>query len=96
MHLSRKAKTERLKRRALILGEVHEELDRATRKFPPMNSAHEGYAILWEEVGELWQEVMKNPLKRNKAKMRNEAIQVAAMAIRFIEDVCDVPKSITK
>ena len=65
------------------------ELARARAKFPrPQASAHEGYAVLAEEVDELWDEVKGNHPERN-ARMRAEAIQVAAMALRFIEEVCD-------
>lgn len=72
-----------------VLGEVATELERARTKFPgAQNSAHEGYAVLAEEVDELWDEVKANHPER-KARMRTEAVQVAAMAIRFIEDVCD-------
>lgn len=70
--------------------EVLEELARARASFPLMASAHEGYAILLEEVDELWDEIKKSPKKRDLAAMRKEAIQVAAMAIRLLEDVCDV------
>jgi len=62
------------------------------------NSIHEGYAVLLEEVDELWDEVKKNPTKayhdhfdakgKHKLEMRKEAIQVAAMAIRFAAEVC--------
>jgi NTP pyrophosphatase (non-canonical NTP hydrolase) len=69
-----------------ILKEVFEEYQRATRRFNNFNSAHEGYAVLKEEVDELWDEIKH---KQNKDFMRGEAIQVAAMAIRFIKDVCD-------
>ncbi|AKV03163.1 hypothetical protein AKJ09_09826 [Labilithrix luteola] len=69
--------------------DVAAELDRARAKFPrPQVSAHEGFAVLDEERDELWDEVKGNHPDR-KARMRAEAIQVAAMAIRFIEDVCD-------
>lgn len=67
-----------------ILDEVASELRKATDKFLEFNSAHEGYAVLLEEVDELWHEVKKNDPTRS----REEAIQVAAMAIRFILDVC--------
>ena len=61
------------------------ELERAIDLFPPMHSAHEGYAVLLEEMGELWAEVtLKNP---SKHRMRQEAKQVAAMALRFMIDV---------
>jgi len=56
---------------------------RATKKFGPFASAHEGYAIVLEEVDEMWNEIKRN----NIAKAREEAIQVAAMAIRFLVDV---------
>jgi len=69
--------------------EVVAELVRARETYPDMVSAHEGYAILKEEVDELWTEVKKRPLLRSRERMRAEAIQIAAMAIRFIEDVCD-------
>lgn len=69
--------------------DVVRELRRAREKFPrPQSSAHEGFAVLKEEVDELWDEVKGNAPDR-KQRMRAEAVQVAAMAIRFIEDVCD-------
>lgn len=69
--------------------DVSVELRRARKKFPkPENSAHEGYAVLAEEVDELWDEV-KGHAPDRLARMRAEAVQVAAMAIRFIVDVCD-------
>jgi len=69
--------------------DVYRELSQATAKFPAMNSAHEGYSVLAEEVDELWDEVRGKQGARDMAKMRKEAIQVAAMAIRFVMDVCD-------
>lgn len=74
-----------------ITAQVMVEVVSATEAFPPMRSGHEGWAILFEEVDELWDEVRaKNDgsdQDRN-ARMRKEAIQVAAMALRFIHDVC--------
>ncbi len=68
---------------------VGEEVARAKKKFPPFNSAHEGYAVLAEEVDELWDHVKVNQKRRDLEAMRKEAIQVAAMAIRFASEVCD-------
>lgn len=62
------------------------ECHSARVKFPPFNSAHEGYAVLLEEVDELWAEVKRNPC--DGARMREEAIQVAAMALAFIAECC--------
>ncbi len=66
--------------RAIVL--VREELRRARRKFGPMRGPHEGYAVLLEEVDELWDEVKSN----NRFLACKEAIRVAAMAISFIVD----------
>lgn len=56
---------------------------------------HEGWAVIAEELNkELWELVCLNWRKAGmsdvdyKAKMREEAIQVAAMAVRFAAEVC--------
>lgn len=72
--------------RALVL--VQEELRTALSRFPAFNSAHEGLAVLMEELEELKAEVFRQPQDRSIARMYQEAIQVAAMAIRFMVDVC--------
>ena len=69
-----------------ILDEVFIELQHAQASYAPMHSAHEGYAILKEELDELWDEIKKK--QHDPAKLEAEARQVAAMAIRFINDVC--------
>ena len=74
---------------AIALREVTEELARAQRAFPEFHSAHEGYAVLLEEVEELKAHVFTNQKKRDDTAMRQEAIQVAAMAIRFLTDLCE-------
>ena len=71
--------------------DVMAELARARRKFPtPFHSPHEGWAILHEEVEELKREAFWGQPLDHRWLMRKEAIQVAAMAIRFIEDCCDI------
>ena len=69
-----------------IMDEILQEYLRASKTFKPMASPHEGYAIIKEELDELWDEVKINsdPLDN----MRNEAIQVAAMGMRFVIDCC--------
>jgi len=71
------------------LRRIEEELARATKKYPPMNSAHEAYAFLLEEVDELWEEVKVKQSKHDYKAMRDECVQIGAMAARFIRDVCD-------
>lgn len=68
---------------------VKQEVERAQFLFPTFSSAHEGYAILLEEVEELWEEVKFNKSPLRSTRLRDEAVQVAAMAIRFILDITD-------
>ena len=67
-----------------IVGEVTEELLRAQRLFPPFNSSHEGYAVILEEVDELWEEVKNNKRPDTLDRQRKEALQVAAMGMRYL------------
>lgn len=67
---------------------VQKELEHAMSKYPPFNSAHEGYAIIKEELDELWEQVkLKQSTKGRSELMEKEAIQVAAMAVRFLLDM---------
>ena len=69
--------------------DIRNEYCNAIEKYPAFHSRHEGYAVIKEELDELWDEVKKKPNVVNKDLMRKEAIQVSAMAIRFITDICD-------
>lgn len=74
---------------ARLILEVLDELERARTLFGPMRSPHEGYATILEEADELWEKVKANVGRGPEA--RAEAIQVAAMAIRYVHDLCDEP-----
>lgn len=62
------------------------EIERSNEIYKAFNSPHEGYAILHEELDELWDEVKKK--QPDKTRMREEAIQVGAMALKFIMSCC--------
>lgn len=62
---------------------VYLELERATEKFGPFYSAMEGQAIIAEEFDEFTKAVRHEGVNR----AREEAVQLAAMAIRFLIDV---------
>lgn len=71
-----------------ICDEVWEECLRATGKYPPMNSHHEAYAVILEELDEYWEEVRKKKSERDLDNTRLELVQIAAMAIRAYFDLC--------
>jgi hypothetical protein len=76
-------------RQALDL--VGVELEAARLWHPrPFASAHEGYAVILEELDELFDEVRGINGKEEphlRRRLRKEAIQVAAMAVRFLLDL---------
>jgi len=71
-----------------VIDEVLSEVGRATKKFPTWPTrALDAVGVLNEEVGELNKEILQmtyEPHKTDKSKVRAEAIQAAAMAIRFL------------
>lgn len=71
-----------------ICAEVAKEVTRAVSQHGPMHSAHEGWAVILEEVDELWEQVRMKRENRDPDAMRKEAIQIAAMGVRFVLDVC--------
>ena len=67
---------------------IRTELTFARKKFDKFNSAHEGYAVILEELDELWDQVKKRPELRNSYELRKEATQVAAMSLAFMLECC--------
>jgi len=63
------------------------EYERAIIKFPKFNSGHEGYAVIKEEFDELWEEIKTK--EQNSDAIIQEVIQVGAMVLRFLCDLCD-------
>lgn len=63
---------------------VGNELLFAVEKFGPFNSPHEGWAVIKEEMDELWEHCRANTGRSREA--HQEAIQVAAMALRYVMD----------
>lgn len=67
--------------------EICAEVDRATAKFPtwPTDALH-AVGVVSEEMGELQKEVMQLTYghKSTKESVRKEAVQLAAMSLRFL------------
>jgi hypothetical protein len=68
-----------------LLDELVGELEGALGRFPSFNSPHEGKAVIEEELDELWEHVKANTGRSPEA--RKEAVQVAAMALRYVLDL---------
>jgi hypothetical protein len=66
---------------------VEAEIAFARGKHAPINSAHEGYSVILEELDEFWEQVRLKRAARSKGKMLSELVQVAAMAQRTAEDL---------
>ncbi len=70
---------------------AHEELKRARAMHGPMNSIHEGYAVILEELDEVWDEVKKKTKHRDLNGLLKELIQISAMCQKMAEDVVIPP-----
>jgi len=67
-----------------VMQGILEEYHRAISKHAPFNSCHEGYAVIKEELDELWDLVRKSRDRISRQGMTIEAMQVGAMAFRFL------------
>ena len=63
-----------------IFNRVLQEYNFSNAKHGGFHSTHEGYAVLLEEVDELWADIKGNDTPHSC----EEAYQVAAMAIKYL------------
>jgi hypothetical protein len=67
---------------------VRKELARARQLHEyPQRNLHEGYAVILEEVDELWDIVRMKRADRDPAAILTELVQIGAMAQRCAEDL---------
>jgi len=71
----------------MILEEIKTELVKSMTKHAPMHSPHEGHSVIREEFEELWDHVKADTGRTPEA--RKEAMQVAAMGVRYALDLCE-------
>lgn len=70
-----------------IKKDMVKELDSAMDEHGPFPSGFHGYAVIKEELEELWKAIKdKNATLED---VRHEAIQIGSSAMRFILDLCD-------
>jgi hypothetical protein len=72
-----------------ILQEMKLEYLEARVTHKGLHSYHEGYAVLKEELEELWGEIKRR--EPDNDKLFKEAIQVGAMALAFIYELLEIP-----
>ncbi len=70
-----------------FLEDAVDEVYEAENVYPSMNSLHEAYAVIKEEVEEWWDEVKKKPAARDRKLLRKELVQVVAMCVRTARDL---------
>ena len=66
-----------------MLQEIKQELLAANEKFPDLNSPHEGYAVILEELDEMWDNIQE--CQQRGYSIYAEARQVAAMALKMMD-----------
>ena len=71
----------------MVLRAIMLELETAEKSFPALNSLHEGYAVILEELDEAWDEIKVKQKNRSRVMIERELIQTAAMCVRTIVDV---------
>lgn len=67
--------------------DINEELGRASKHGSNFTSMHEAYGVILEELDEVWEITKLKKRDRNAAEIREELIQVAAMAIKAIHSI---------
>ena len=68
-----------------VLDEILAEYRKAREKHKPMINHHEAKAVIEEEFDEMWDEIKVD----NHPRARKEAVQLAAMVLAYIVEVCD-------
>jgi len=70
------------------LEDIKQEVISAKRVYKdPFVNEHEAYAVILEEVDELWAEIKKNQKIYDLAAQRKEAKQAAAMLVRLMVEL---------
>ena len=65
------------------------ELNKIRKTHGDIHSLHEGLGVLFEEFDEFKAEVWKKEQNRSKEHLREELVQIAAVALRIATD-CDL------
>lgn len=70
-----------------IYEQIAEELECAKIHGETFASLHEGYAVILEELEEVWEITLQKKRDRDPKKLKAELIQLAAMAVKAIDSI---------
>jgi len=70
-----------------IAAAIFAEVERAKRHGIMFASLHEAYAVLLEEMDEVWDCTRMKRRERNPLELRKEFIQIAAMAVKALQSM---------
>jgi len=70
-----------------IFDEIAVELVKADRHQANFASLHEAYAVILEEVDELWEIARLKRKDRSAAAIQKELVQIAAMAVKALHSM---------
>lgn len=70
---------EQAKKAREFLHAMHDEYIVARSKFEPLHSSHEGFAVMLEEVDEVWEAIKSKGVPYSH--LYDECVQVATMAM---------------
>jgi NTP pyrophosphatase (non-canonical NTP hydrolase) len=67
--------------------DIDDEIDRSSAHGNKFASLHEAYSVILEELDEVWDIAKQKKKRRNALELRQELIQVAAMAIKAANSI---------
>ena len=70
-----------------LLGDINLEVERANMHGEKFASLHEAYAVILEELDEVWDITRLKRRDRDPEALRKEFIQIGAMAVKAIESM---------
>ncbi len=68
--------------------QIETEFLRASDLYPDLHSNHEAYAVIKEELDELWDEIKRSKETTGNKQIKHELIQIGAMVVRYLDNLC--------
>ncbi len=66
---------------------IDSEVERAKMHGVKFSSLHEAYAVILEELDEVWDITRQKRRERSAVELRNEFVQIGAMAVKALESM---------